>query len=137
MTPTSKTKRVPLTTNSLTEYVIGRIQSDGGDAWRINTTGIYDPTTGRMRKLKKEEKGKADVWGVLCGCIICVEIKFSKGDSQSDDQALFQQRIERAGGVYVIVKRPEDFDKFWSKYKRDRGIIPAIPVVIENQLLLI
>ena len=37
-----------------------------------------------------------------------IEIKYGK-DRQSDDQIRYQEMIEKAGGIYIIVKNFDDF----------------------------
>lgn len=52
--------------------------------------------------------GTADLLGVYKGRSIAIEIKFSKGDRQSEAQREFQRDWEIAGGEYFIVKNLND-----------------------------
>ena len=51
--------------------------------------------------------GQSDILGVLYGRFIAIEVK-SKTGRQSTDQCAFQEKIESAGGVYIIARTPAD-----------------------------
>jgi hypothetical protein len=52
--------------------------------------------------------GVADIIAVLDGGKACfIEVKTPRG-RQSPDQILFQRRIERLGGVYILARSVED-----------------------------
>jgi len=54
--------------------------------------------------------GQPDIIAILPGGIFCgVEVKTPKG-KQSPDQILFQKRLERAGGVYIVARNIADID---------------------------
>lgn len=72
--------------------VIGREYTVGSEQ--------YIPTTGR--------KGTADMSIVYNGLNVKVEVKYGK-DRQSKDQVKYQQDIEMAGGIYIIIKSIEDY----------------------------
>ena len=74
--------------------------------WR-NNTGAYKPKdSGRFIKYGK--KGSADIIGVMPGGkFIAVECKAGK-NPQSQDQILFQQRIEEKGGVYILAHSADE-----------------------------
>ena len=104
------------TANGLTKAVIAFLEYNGHQAERINTTGVwvrerahvnggyYRPTTGT--------RGSADVSATINGKSVKLEIK-AGSDRQSKVQRLYQEKIERAGGVYLIVR---DFDEFVEWY---------------------
>jgi hypothetical protein len=58
-------------------------------------------------------KGTADISATIRGRSVKIEIKYGK-DRQSDAQKEYQAAIERAGGVYIIVR---DFDSFVEWYE--------------------
>lgn len=109
-------------TNGLTKCVIDFLNYSGHQAERISTTGrwiveknnpkggYYIPGTGT--------KGSADISATIkpkCfkfGISVKIEIKFKK-DRQSEDQKKYEQQIESAGGIYLIVR---DFDEFVEWY---------------------
>ena len=112
--------------NGLTKCVIKWLELHGCQAERINTMGrmvdnrkvvtdvlgrkgmigsmTYIPTTGT--------KGSADVSAVIGGRSVKIEIKYGK-DRQSEAQKQYQASVERAGGVYLIVRTFDDFLEWW------------------------
>lgn len=114
--PTFKKKTVPLNANNLTQGVKGYIRLHGGDAWRINTMGVYDAEHGIFRPVPEEDKGVSDVIGTYRGFSVYVEVKIDK-DKQSPNQIKFQQRAEKAGAWYCIAKNMVDFISAFDKFK--------------------
>lgn len=53
--------------------------------------------------IKVGNKGKADITAIILGRGVEIEIKV-QGDRQSQDQKDRQKKIERAGGVYLLVR---------------------------------
>lgn len=114
------------TANGLTRAVIDFLRISGHQAERINCTGkMVDNTKimtdvlgdkrsiGSVRWLPSSgQKGTADVSCVIYGRAIKIEIKIGK-DRQSEDQKKYQSDIERAGGLYFIIK---SFDQFMDLY---------------------
>jgi hypothetical protein len=108
--------------NALTKCVIAWIQFNGGQAERISSQGQYregakiQVGSGIMAHTKQlpgkwtpgqSTKGTADISATIRGRSVKIEIK--QKDKQSEAQKQYQQAIERAGGVYIIVR---DFDSF-------------------------
>ncbi len=58
-------------------------------------------------------RGAADLMAIVNGRAIQIEVKFSKGDRQSDEQAKFEASVKRAGGEYYIVRTLEQFLEIW------------------------
>lgn len=107
--------------NALTRCVIDFLTYSGFQAERINTMGKRIDNRKQVETVagKREigsvswikgtgTKGSADISAVIKGWAVKIEIKYGK-DRQSADQKAYQQAIESAGGVYLIVK---DFDGF-------------------------
>lgn len=107
--------------NALTRCVIDFLTYSGFQAERINTMGKRIDNRKQVETVagKREigsvswikgtgTKGSADISAVIKGRAVKIEIKYGK-DRQSADQKAYQQAIESAGGVYLIVK---DFDGF-------------------------
>lgn len=100
--------------NRLTWQIIRFIRSKGGQAERIAVTGL-------LRKFGNGYKwthtnmtvGTADISATIQGRSVKIEVKIGK-DRQSDAQRLYQQDIERAGGIYYIAR---DFGTFVEWYK--------------------
>lgn len=114
--PNFKVKRVPLNANTLTQGVKGYIRLHGGDAWRINTMGVYDAEHGVFRPVPEEDKGVSDVIGTYRGFSVYVEVKIDK-DKQSPAQIKFQQRAEKAGAWYCVAKDMITFQSDFNNFK--------------------
>jgi len=130
--------------NALTNCVKDWINFSGGQAERISTTGrpidntkISTDVIGRQRTIGSVEwipgtgtKGSADISATIkpkpqegnlysaFAVSVKIEIKYGK-DKQSDFQKKYQDAINNAGGVYLIVRNMDDFidwhDKFTGK----------------------
>lgn len=113
--------------NSLTKCVIAWIQFMGGQAERISSQGQYregakiQVGSGQLAYTKQlpgkwtpgqSTKGTADISATIRGRSVKIEIK--QKDKQSEAQKQYQAAIERAGGVYIIVR---DFDSFVEWYE--------------------
>ena len=121
--------------NGLTQMVIDWLRFHGWQAERINTTGrrIDNRKTsidviGRARTIGKVEwipttgqKGSADISATVMGRSIKIEIKYGK-DRQSDDQKKYQQDIERSGGVYLIVRKFDEFVEWYNQFTGAQGV---------------
>lgn len=114
--------------NELTKTVIDFLQLSGMQAERISNEGrVIDNrktvtdvlgqrrTVGSVKRIKSSmTKGTADISATIFGRSVKIEIKYGK-DRQSEAQKKYQADIERAGGIYIIVK---EFDKFVEWYDR-------------------
>lgn len=118
------TKFTDKTANGLTKCIVSFINMNGGLAERISNTGrwmkgesVVD-VIGIQRNFNGKYipgtglNGTADISATICGRSVAVEVKIGK-DRQSDAQKEYQQRIENAGGLYVIAK---DFQSFYDWY---------------------
>lgn len=116
--------------NSLTKCVIAWIQFNGGQAERISSQGQYREGkkipvgSGIMAHTKQlpgkwtpgqSTKGTADISATIRGRSVKIEIKW-KNDRQSDVQKEYQAAIERAGGVYIIVRTFDEFVEWYDKF---------------------
>lgn len=101
------------TANGLTRCVVDFVRSHGGQAERINTTGVPEQRGGRIVWRKSNTtKGSADVSATIAGRSVKIEIKIG-ADRQSEAQRRYQAAVERAGGLYFIAK---DFTSFVEWY---------------------
>ena len=110
------------TANGLTRCVIDFIRLSGYQAERVNSTGryvdntqVYTDVVGRTRSIgtgqwlpTSGQKGTADISAVIRGRAVKIEIKAGK-DRQSEDQKRYETDVEKAGGVYLIVRSFEEF----------------------------
>lgn len=98
------------TTNGLTKAIVAFFNLNGGFATRVSTTGLYREDVGGFVP-GNTVKGMSDVVACLGGLFVATECKFSKGDRQSPEQKKVQQRIEQAGGVYIVARTYDDFER--------------------------
>jgi hypothetical protein len=113
--------------NQLTRSVIDYIKLMGYQAERIAVMGRYidgskvvsDILDRQMRIGSGNwipgsmQKGSADISATIKGKSVKIEIKIGK-DRQSEDQKKYQEAIERAGGVYWIVRSFDEFLNFYN-----------------------
>ena len=94
-------------TNELTKCVIAYTKAKGYFIERISSTGRY--FKGRWIK-GSGTKGTADLSAVINGRAVKIEIKCrATRDRQSADQKKYQQQVEQAGAVYIIVRDFRDY----------------------------
>lgn len=72
--------------------------------WRVNV-GLGAGPDGRMTRYGLP--GQADIAGVVRGRHVELEIKSATG-RQSQQQVRWQRAVERAGGVYVLVRSADE-----------------------------
>jgi hypothetical protein len=116
--------------NSLTQCVIAYITFMGGQAERISSQGQYREGakipvgTGELAHQRQlpgkwtpgqSTKGTADISSTIRGRSVKIEIKYGK-DVQSQVQKEYQASIERAGGVYIIVRTFDEFVVWYNQF---------------------
>lgn len=113
------------TANGLTKMVIDWITLNGGQAERISNMGRYIDSSkvvtnvlGQRMKIGSGKfipgagtNGTADISAIIKGKSVKIEVKMK--DKQSEAQKKYQESVERAGGIYYIVR---SFDDFMEKY---------------------
>jgi len=111
--------------NGLTKCIIDYIRLNGFQAERINCAGRYVDNTqvftdvvGRTRSIgtgqwlpSSGQRGTADISAVIKGRAVKIEIKIH--DRQSEEQKRYQEAVERAGGIYIIVHSLHEFVEFY------------------------
>jgi hypothetical protein len=116
------------TANGLTKCIIDWIKANGYQAERISNTGRYidnskvvTDSMGFQKRIGSGQyikgtgtNGTADISATIKGMSIKAEVKIG-ADRQSEAQKKYQADIERAGGIYIIIK---DFDEFMNFYKK-------------------
>jgi hypothetical protein len=114
------------TANGLTMAILTWCKLNNIYATRLSSEGRYRPgkvvtdVLGRQRQMKGRwlpglNTGLPDIIIILKGRFIGVEVKTGK-DRQSDIQKATQEKIEKAGGVYLIVKDYEQFQTFINRH---------------------
>lgn len=117
-----------VTANGLTACIKDFLNFSGWQAERVSVTGRRinvkaakkkNTTFGQVSKIDKTmfipstmTKGSADLSATIKGRSIKIEVKIG-ADKQSELQKEYQKNIEKAGGIYFIVK---NFDDFYNKY---------------------
>ena len=95
------------TANSLTKLIMMWFKVNGHFSGRVNTQGNYNAKLGKWVK-SGSTRGMADISAVVDGRSISVEVKIGK-DKVRESQLKVKAQMEKAGGVYLIVRTFEDF----------------------------
>lgn len=115
--------------NSLTQLVKTWINLNNGQCERINTQGRRKDNTkivtdwmgvrtqiGSVQWVKGTGTvGSADLSAIIKGRSIKIEIKW-KLDRQSEAQKLYQESVERAGGVYILCRTMDGFLEWYDEF---------------------
>lgn len=111
------------TANGLQRAIIDFLAFEGWQAERINVMGR--PVFKTIHRDGKDEKvldkwitgqgtkGSADVSATINGRSVKIEVKIGR-DRQREEQMEYQQAVERAGGLYVIVKTFSEFVSWYN-----------------------
>lgn len=113
------------TTNGITTFVSNYVKWVGGYANRINVAGriIKNKQGNEVRIKSSTKRGTEDLDILWRGRKIACEIKNAiTKDTVKPDQDKQKGRIERAGGIYIIVTGVENFFVQWDK------IVSSIPI---------
>ena len=78
--------------------------------FRVNNTGVFDPSKKIFRKPHNITPGVSDIICVRQGLIICIEVKSSSG-FQSQAQKEFEAGVYNNGGQYHVVRSVDDVIK--------------------------
>lgn len=111
------------TTNALTRCVIDAIVLTGYQAERINTTGTQISTSTGTKWIKgSSTTGSADISATIKGKSVKIEIKCeTTGDRyQNEHQKDYQRQIEKAGGVYIVVRNFTEFYTWYGKFLKQK-----------------
>ncbi|ARN78675.1 hypothetical protein BST97_12115 [Nonlabens spongiae] len=116
-----KTRYSDRDTNSLTKCVQDCIELTGGFVERVNSTGMLLKTKDGERWVKGSSRaGTSDLHALIKGVSVKIEIKCKyTNDRQSEAQKQYQRDIERAGGIYVIVRDFTEFTNWYRKFLRE------------------
>lgn len=104
------------TANGLTKCVIDFLNLSGHQAERISSSGRVIKSKGRDIWIPGSSRnGTADISATVKGRSVKIEIKVGK-DRQSEAQKEYQAEVERAGGVYIIVKTFNDLYTWYNQF---------------------
>lgn len=103
----------------ITSYVTQRLQmlEFQGKAYfaRSNSfSGFLTRYNGSQGHVSNGKRGLPDITACIGGKYVGIELKAPSG-RQSSEQLQAQDSIERAGGVYVLIRTPEEFEEFLEK----------------------
>jgi hypothetical protein len=115
--------------NDLTRLVIDFLTFNDCQAERISSQGQYrdgkkvvTDCIGRKRTIGSgiwtpgtSTKGTADISATILGKSVKIEIKWG-ADSQSQAQKEYQNAIEKAMGIYIIIKTFDDFVMWFDSF---------------------
>lgn len=76
--------------------------------YRNNSGAMVSEYKGKKRFMRFGATGSPDIVMVMDGIYIGVEVKGTNG-KQSDGQKVFQEELEKAGGMYLLVHSMEEF----------------------------
>lgn len=93
--------------NSISKAIVNYIIHEGHWASRVNTTGIFDKSTGAFRKTT-QQKGFSDIIAVIFGRAVFIEVKYGE-DKMSCNQKKFEKDVTQAHGIYCIVNKYDEF----------------------------
>lgn len=71
-------------------------------AWRNNSGAMPIESNGSKRFIRFGTIGSPDIFAIKDGKVYGLEVKKPKG-KQSDGQVLFQEGMQKAGGIYAVV----------------------------------
>lgn len=101
------------TANGLTNAIIDFITFNGGSATRISCTGQVRKVNGQMKWMPgTTRRGTADIHAIVRGRHLSIEVKIGR-DRMSGYQHKEKQRIEAAGGLYVVANDMESFIQWY------------------------
>jgi len=101
-------KPKPETANRITANVVRVINAQSKCvAYRINNVGVWDAAK-QIHRAGNTEKGLPDIFAILRGRAVAIEVKAGK-DRLSEYQKARAQEIERAQGVYLVVHSTDEF----------------------------
>lgn len=99
-------------TNQLTSDIIAYLFKQHIFAFRCNTQGTYDQTTGKYRPARTT--GIPDIIAIPNGRFLGIEVKTGK-DRLRDAQIGFHQNVSQSKGLILVVKTMDDFVKQYNQ----------------------
>lgn len=115
------------TANDLTRCILHFLNFNGWQAERVANMGrvidnrkTFTDVTGRTRTIGSTKyirgtgtNGTSDIHSVISGKSVKIEVKVNK-DKQSRAQKKYQESVENAGGIYIIVHTFEQFLEWYN-----------------------
>lgn len=108
-----KVKKVPATTNNITQGIINFLESRGHIADRMNRTGVYDPATKTFRKTSSKHN-YLDIYACLAPLGLSLWVDTKRGrDKLSAGQEKFIKDILARGGMAYAVSSLAEFETIY------------------------
>jgi hypothetical protein len=104
------------TANGLTQAILSWLELNGCWATRVSSAGRYIQSQGKFIP-STTKRGTADIHAVIGGRHVSIEVKVGK-DRMSEDQHKVKAAIEKAGGVWFVVRSFDDFLKFYKSISK-------------------
>jgi hypothetical protein len=108
----TRVRRVPATTNNITQAIINYLRNRGHFACRINNGAVYDPRAGIFRSRRKDDPALADIHCTLkpSGVSFWIEVKNSATkDKPTAAQIAFAKEIQQCGGMHFFATSYKNF----------------------------
>jgi Holliday junction resolvase len=120
---TGRLVRVKLTSGNITRGIINYLTVKGHLAFRIQSTGLWDPVKKQFRQ-SGSKKGVADIICCYGGKFLAIEVKNEKThDRIRPDQITFSRDVAAAGGIYIIARSYKAFtDWYESQELQKEGV---------------
>lgn len=94
-------------TRDITDPVLVAVTSlPGAVFWRQNC-GFFRTMDGRRIVHVTSVDGLGDIMGVYSGRPVAIETKAKRGRFE-ETQKIFRRNFERAGGIYIVARSPEE-----------------------------
>lgn len=78
--------------------------------FRVNTTGIFDPTRRVFRTFAGGTLGVSDILGIYGGRFLAIECKMP-GKYPSKDQKAFLAQVKASGGIAFVARGIDDVER--------------------------
>ena len=125
----------PNTANGLRRAIVDWLKFDGQQGEPINVTGKMVDNTKKVTDIMGSQRiigsveyqkttmvrGSADISATIEGRSVKIELKINS-DRQSHDQKDYQASVERAKGVYVIIKTISGWAEWYKQYKTSLSV---------------
>ena len=107
-------KRPEPSEHEIQSAILGFLEMKHIFHFRSNTGAFAGEYKGKKRFVRFGRKGAPDIFAVVNGLAIGIEVK-RPGKGLSEDQQAFCEEFRRAGGVYITARSLEDVTEFWEE----------------------
>lgn len=97
------------TESTLVRAILDYLELRNIMAFRVNTTGVFDPTRKVFRKFSGR-RGVSDIIGVFNGRFLAIECKTDEG-RVSQDQQEFLDDVQSHRGIAIVARSVDDVER--------------------------